>query len=291
MDSATLLQRYLLGQATEAEIQDINRMLAADPSLRRQFISEAAIESGLREVALERLSVSTPTTAPPPVRRWLRWRPLTAAAAGIAFGVFSASMLWAYAMPMAQRMKEQRIPYSTDKLENAAQQPVRGFPRRANQWTGDLSKETGMVRLSPNANRRLGYVWRIIDLSEHKLPLSSKSCQMEVTAAFTAPATAPASQYQIRLAAFRQAPEDLRAIWNNEPLLFDQVLQHIGRNIHIKAGDTAWHGVRATLDIPPDTRSLLICLGAGNSDPAEPKQGHFLDAVQTSFVVRDAANQ
>jgi hypothetical protein len=306
MEPNELIQRYLLGRATDSEIQELDRFLATDPVLRRQLISEASLDSGLREMALERFAVPAPSLTPAPSAsgrwpRWPRWRPLTAAAAGIALGVLSASMVWAYAVPLAQRMKEQRIPFITDSLEDAALTPVRGFPRRANQWAGDLSIAAGsgsdvrpakgksVARLAPNGNRRLGYVWRIIDLSEYNLPLASKSCRIEVLASYTASAPAPESQYQIRLAAFSQAPEELRAIWNNEPLLFDTVLQHIGRNVHTTAGDTAWHEVRAALDIPPGTRSLVICLGAGNSDPAQPRQGHFLDAVQARFVVRDAA--
>jgi hypothetical protein len=295
MEPSQLIQRYLLGRATESEIQELDRLLATDPVLRRQFVSEALVESGLREMALERLAVPAPATPAS-----ARWRSLTAAAAGIAFGILSASMVWAYAMPLAQRMKEQRFPCITDSLEDAARKPLGGFPRQANQWAGDLSmtgenggdvrpaEGSNMVRLSPNARRQFGYVWRIIDLSEQNLPLSGKSCRLEVLASYAATATAPASQYQIRLAAFRQAPEELRAIWNNEPLLFDQVLQHIGRNVHTMAGDTSWQEVRAALDIPPGTRSLVICLGAGNSDPAQSRQDRFLDAVQARLVVQDA---
>jgi hypothetical protein len=288
MDSATLIERYLLGVATASEIQELDRSLATDPELRRQYISAATIDAGLREVALERLAA--PALAPA-ASASARWRPLTAAAAGIAFGILGASMVWAYAVPLVQRMREQRLPCISDGLADAAGKLARGFPRRANQWAGDLTKTAQgapMLRLSANANRQLGYVWRIIDFSAHNLPISGKSCQLEVMASFAAPASAPASHYQIRLAAFRQEPEELRAIWNNEPMLFDQVLQHIGRNVHTAAGDAAWHDVRAALDIPPGTRSLLICLGAGNSDATQPRQGHFLDAVQARFVVRDA---
>jgi len=293
MDHTERIQQYLHGRASESEVQELDRLLATDPALRRQLISEAAIESGLREMALERVAVPAPPASG-------RWRPVTAAAAGIAFGIFSTSVVWAFAVPLTHRAKEHQVPLLTDRVEDAARSPVRGFPRQANQWAGDLSiaarsggdgqpaEEKCMVRPSPNATRRLGYVWRIIDLSEHNLPLSSKSCWLEVLASYTASAPAPESQYQIRLAAFREAPEELRAIWNNEPLLFDKVLQHIGRNVHTTAGDTAWHEVRAALDIPPGTRSLVICLGAGNSDPAQPRQGHFLDAVQARFVVQDA---
>lgn len=50
------IQRYLLGEATDAEIGVLETMLAEDRELRRKFVFEAGVDAGLREIALERVS-------------------------------------------------------------------------------------------------------------------------------------------------------------------------------------------------------------------------------------------
>jgi anti-sigma factor RsiW len=290
-----LIHHCLEGCLSESEAARLSALLEQSAEARERYWATASVH-GLLEDSLQQASLRVisgqETRAQNPVVRWFPWRPLTAAAAGIVFGILSASMVWAYAVPLAERLTHESFPAFTDRLEEAARSPVRGFPRQANVWTGELfaspDRGEGMIRLKPNAARRLGYVWRIIDLAEQDFPVSGKSCSLEVLASFAAPDLAPESRYQIRLAAFSEAPAEVRAIWNNEPLLFDSVLQHIGRNVHTAAGDTAWHEVRATLEIPPGTRSLVICLGAGHSDPARHTQGHYLDAVHARFVVQES---
>lgn len=56
MDSKDLIRRYLLGDATNDEIRELDRRLAADSDLRRQLVFEAGNDAGLREIALERMA-------------------------------------------------------------------------------------------------------------------------------------------------------------------------------------------------------------------------------------------
>lgn len=54
MDSQTLIQRYLLGDLTEDEVAELDRLLNAEAELRREFALAAAMDTGLREVSFER---------------------------------------------------------------------------------------------------------------------------------------------------------------------------------------------------------------------------------------------
>ena len=85
MNPSERIQRYLTGVATGTEIEELDRLLARDPALRRKLIAEAGTDAGLRALALERASLPLPTTK----RRsgWLQWRPLTAAAAVLVTGL------------------------------------------------------------------------------------------------------------------------------------------------------------------------------------------------------------
>jgi hypothetical protein len=85
MNPNELIQRYLHGEATDAEVAELDRLLASDPALRRRLIVETGIDAGLCEIARERAS-----QPPVPVRRrsvLLSWRPLAAAAVVVLGGL------------------------------------------------------------------------------------------------------------------------------------------------------------------------------------------------------------
>ena len=85
MNPNELIQRYLHGEATDAEVAELDCLLANDPALRRRLIVEAGIDAGLCEIARERAS-----QPPVAVRRrsvWRSWRPLAAAAAVVLAGL------------------------------------------------------------------------------------------------------------------------------------------------------------------------------------------------------------
>ena len=75
MDAHELILRYLSGEATAAEVAELDRLLAADPALRRKLIFEAGTDAGLREIALERVAqpVSADQKIISPVFRPVAW--------------------------------------------------------------------------------------------------------------------------------------------------------------------------------------------------------------------------
>ena len=83
MKPEELIHRYLAGAATQAEVAELDRLLATDRELRRELIFAASVDTGLREIALERVS-SPVRVASPKVSRVFRsivWTSLAAAAA------------------------------------------------------------------------------------------------------------------------------------------------------------------------------------------------------------------
>ena len=64
MNPDSLIQRYLLGEATEGEVGRLEALLAEDPALRRKLIFEANVDASLREIALERVSLPEVVTLP-----------------------------------------------------------------------------------------------------------------------------------------------------------------------------------------------------------------------------------
>lgn len=54
MNSKELIHRYLLGNVSDEEMQQLDRLLATDSELRQEFLLAAGMDAGLREVAIER---------------------------------------------------------------------------------------------------------------------------------------------------------------------------------------------------------------------------------------------
>ncbi len=144
------------------------------------------------------------------------------------------------------------------------------------------------MRLNPRLPRKLSYAWRIVDLADYPAIADTETRRMVVSASFNTPSPPRASRYQVRLAAFSQEPSAVRDIWNNEPVLFDTVLQHVGRNLLTQPDNPGWKTVQASLEIPPGTRCIVISLAAGESDPAYPPGNHYLDNVHARFVITQA---
>lgn len=153
-------------------------------------------------------------------------------------------------------------------------------------WSFDADGR--QFRLVSEAHRiRLAHLFDPV-LAEHPAPVDGETRRLEVSAAFNAPGPARPLRYQVRLAAFSQEPAEIRQIWNNEPVLFDTVLQHVGRNVHAEADDRSWQTVRAAMEIPPGARSVVISLGASEGDRASAPETYYLDDVQVRFVIAQA---
>jgi hypothetical protein len=295
-----LIHNCLEDCLSESEAASLSSLLEHSAAARERYWATASVH-GLLEHSLQQASlrVITGQEARPqtPVVRWLQWRPWAAAAAGLAFGIFGASMVWAYALPLAAPTAERTISTFTEGFENAELIPSRGFPRQANEWSGDLSApvtaESGvapiegnrMLRLTSPNSRHFSYAWRILDLAEHPAPREAERRKVEVSAAFNTKGEARPLHYQIRLAAFSQEPGEVRRIWNHESVLFDTVLQHVGRNVRVEADEPGWQVVQASMEIPPGTRSLLISLAASEADSASAPKEYYLDDVQARLVV------
>jgi anti-sigma factor RsiW len=295
-----LLSRAADEQATPEEWRELESLMAADPTARRRYVQMMDLHAELR---MRHATVAEPEAAPGQRKSrgafsWLSWRPLTAAAAGLAIGLLSASVVFGF----VGRQHSKSVPFLAEGFENTPAAPKRAFPLTANRWGGDLSAAVGaegtvipvegsrMVRVMPpeKMKRRLSYAWRIVDLAEHPEVTGGGALRMEVRASFCASDAARPSHYQIRLAAFSQAPEGVRALWNNEPMLFDTVLQHVGRNVHTAPG-TGWRTLQAVMQIPPGTRSIVIALGAGDEDAeSSPQSAHYLDDVRANFLITQA---
>jgi hypothetical protein len=297
LENLELIRRYIDGDASEADREALQEKLRRDPGTRRLFARYANIDATLGSGSIKLIEQVHPVK--PGRSTWFSWRPVTTAAAGIAFGIFCTSMVFAYAVPRMKLVRQQVVPLFTEGFEDVTLATGRGFPSSAGVWSGQLTAaippEMGvipkegrhMARLEPSAERKFCTAVRIVDLAEYPLPLGAESQTVEVTASFHRIPSDSAERNQIRLAAFSEAPEDVKPIWNSENM-FDHVLQHAARTVTTKRGEDGWQTLKATMEIPPGARSLVIYLGAAVPDDVAPKTVHFLDDVRAQFVIKEA---
>jgi hypothetical protein len=299
-----LIYAYLDGRATEEQATRLNATLRADEASRDLYLKLAdihsclAVEEGLWVGQLAGKNSSDLKVRPTP-RPWPSWRPIAAAAAGIGFGIFCTSVVFAYAVPRMRLDRQRVIPILNDGFEDVKAAFGRGFPNDAGGWSGDFATVVAMqeavvpkegqhmVRLAPLTGRKFCAAARIVDLAEFPILTSMESWTVEVTASFHGSDPAWADRNQIRLAAFSEPPRDVKAIWNGDNRL-DQALQHLGQTVPTKPGESGWQTLKVSMVIPAGARSLVIHLGAGAADDAGPKTPHYIDDVHVRFLIKES---
>ena len=289
-----LIDRYLMDMADEADVEQLDALLKADPELRHTFIAASRLDSHLREQATEQPVVEKEESS-----RARNFRPAwinPGAAAGLLIGLSSASVVWAYAVSRSGGITRTSQEIVTESFEDAEMKLRPHLPVKANQWFGrvvSVVPEGGVSpvegsrvgQLSPVPGHRSELARYVVDLHDYPELAHGHVQSLEVKASFSAPFTAQRPGFRVGLAAFGEAPEDVRQAWK-ERLDFDErVLQEVGRNYFPKKDEHGeWHEVSASLEIPEGSRSVVISLGVFRLLPDKPVSDFYLDAIEVRLV-------
>ena len=297
----SLIDACLDGRLSEDEAARLSRLVEESPEIRERYWQLASVH-GMVEQSLQNASLKAATgeemATPITSRAVFRWPRIASVAAGMVLGVFSASLVWAYAIPRPNQPQPEKREIAFESFEDPGLKLSGRFPAVPNQWQGRVLSVGGMEGMPAVAGTRVGkfnkgpepkytYIRYLIDLEEHPQALEGQTRSVEVKASFFSSNPEVSSVFQIRLAAFSQEPEKVRPIWNDQETLFNTVLQHVGRNYQTERGEKpGWHKLRATIEIPPGTRSVVVSLGAGNADPDNENSEHYVDAIQVNLIDR-----
>ena len=294
MNPNELIQRYLHGEATDAEVAELDRLLASDRALRRKLIVETGIDAGLCEIARER--ASQPSVVAPRRSVWLSWRPLTAAAAGIVLGMFCTSVVFGF---VGQRQVEKKTPLAVvqPSFEDAQMPLAKGFPPAPSLWTGDVAKvvpaENGvtpkdghhMLRMETTVYGKpvlFPRLYQIIALS----PSGSERREIEVSASFASADPGSSPHYTVRAYAVNEAPERLGPDWFARHWFVqqDEAIASAETGFENPPGSTNWQSIGLRMQVPGKARCLVVFFGVKNQPKSQAKKPHYLDAVKVSFV-------
>lgn len=294
-----LIDACLDGRLSDAEADRLSQWIEESSKARERYWELASVH-GLIEQSMQSASVKAatgeqmprPLQAEGPVRR----PRLNAVAAGMVLGILTASLGWAYAIPLVNQPQRESREIVFESFEDPQMEAPQRFPTSANRWFGGMRCLTGKdempavegTRVGKFANlpeRRFSAARYIVDLDEYGKPSGNHSRSIEVSGSFFSPGLDRSSVFRIEVAAFSQAPDAVQPVWIDRQHFDDVVLQRVRRNYSPEPGDQPiWHEVKVSMDIPPGARSVVVSLSAGKRAPGGAGSDRYLDAVRVRLV-------
>lgn len=303
-----LVQDYISGTITDVEALSLEQQLRTDPLLRDWYLDALNLDSALEataESAQTALSLPVPFAqqallpATAASSRWFAWRPFTAAAAGLVFGMLCTSVVFGF---VNQRVLANKITLSVFDagLEDENQVLGDGLPGNAGQWGMDAARLVTaegsvrplqgerMMRLEPiprnkSVKNHTSRVYQVLDLRLMSALVNGGDSEAEVSASFCAQNGHVRSRYLIRAIALDEAPEmATKNFWSK--VESDGVVSESQR-FDTLPDDAGWHTFSMKLRLPPESKTLVLIIGAvpPESD-ALPDSVHYLDEVQVTLI-------
>jgi hypothetical protein len=285
-----LIDLHLLGTISKADAVELEAVLASSPDAREDFRQRCNVDAALRQEAAGQ-SMPTRVNASK-TAHWLTWRPLTAAAAGIVFGMFCTSVVFGF---VVQRGFEKKTPLAVfqPSFEDAQMPLAKGFPDGSAHWGGDEARavmaESGieakegkiMLRLeaSPRGSPRV--VYQVLDLTSLPLGSGGEMREIEITASFAAADADASVRYLLRAFAVLEAREHLDATWFDHR---DDAVASATRGLDVMPGVHGWQTMGLKIQVPRAARSLVLFFGVRTPDKTLPQAAHYLDDVQVSLI-------
>lgn len=219
-----LIQRHMAGLTTEEEAAELQDLLKKDDNAARLYLRYTNIVLALEAKAASSEATRELLTAPASTRatRWLSWRPLTAAAAGLIIGLFSASLVLAVTSPKATA--ERLFSLVNGSFDEARLE--HGFPHQTGIWSGDEAAiadgKLRFIAAEGDAGDTNGLViacdvFQLVDLRSLKLtPRSGGETVLELGASFldSRPTnTNPSVTFFCQLYLFQGDPTQMHQTW------------------------------------------------------------------------------
>ena len=294
---------------------ELNMLLRDNPEVRpimaRLMVDEQALISRLRDdVIVELLEPTRAQQTTPPIRsRWFAWRPLTAVAAGIIFGLFGASMVFGG----GGRWTEKVTSLFWESFESGPAPSVTGVPQQLNQWSGDFSELVGeqqgvkpahgtkMIRMlradfegkSVTKLSTYGDLMKIVDVRPFTRETNGGEIVLSVSALFNAANFPEAERYDGVVTLYA-----VDEIGSTEKNLLKDSLAHScnGLGLSLDRNTTTWESATTRLQLPAGTHFVVVKVSVRrmpkNKEPLSTLpnpiafNGHFVDDVRASIHVR-----
>ncbi len=304
-----LARRHLDGTATADETRALEELLRTDAPFRRQFLRYTNVDAALGSGRLSAAPVVQPAQVVhhPAWFGWFQWRPLTVAAAGLVFGAFTASVVWAYVTPLAAKATT----LLAEDFETTSA-PVRtGVALEPGVWRGDFAEIVGeehgvkpasgvrMLRfLRANydgkaraAGGHLADVYRLIDVRPQRSELADGGAVVQVSAGFNAVPFPPDEKFGCALSIYaldaETAPSGPKRI--GTALMSDSLAMARSSRTRLDRAPATWQRLTTELRVPANTDYLVVRLHITQGfdlDGRATFTGAYADDVRVELVRR-----
>jgi len=311
-----LIRRHLDGDATPEELTRLDEELRQDPEFRVVYVRYINTDVGLYEAVQPRASaVASPSIVampePKTYPRSFRWRPLTAAAAGLVIGLFTASVAWAISNPRVTSTVLHLSSLANAGFEGHSGMVPSGLPDHPGVWSGDACE---IVELAPTqareGRRALRFlraegapqdavqqsnscdVYQLVDLRSLRNTLeANEESDLQLSVSFLD--TRTEADTPVRFTAYiflmQGYPDSLHQLW---PVAKEELIG-VGQKAFVSKGggdSPQWKTLTARCAFSTRADFALIQIGAGRDVKANtppPELGaQFVDDVQLSLKTR-----
>lgn len=318
-----LVDLYLDGVLPESEHALLFQRLEADPEALVYLASRTQLNVELRRYfkrrKLQQTAVAGAATSMvrQPRLPWLSWRPLTAAAAGIVFGMLCTSVVFGF----GARSVEKAVSLLQESFESGPAPQVTGVPSGPGLWSGDYSEivmefedakpEDGskMARLLrsdyegrtvPRPSRQ-GDLMRVLDVRPFLTDANGADVVMTLSAQFNAAPFPDSERYDGMVTIYALgADAELRGA-TEDSVKEDALAFSVGECRNVDRDTGTWQTASTRLLLPPGTESVMVkvsfrrtLVGTGTLSSLPDSQtftGHFVDDVRASIRIREAAHE
>ncbi|MEI6712995.1 MAG: hypothetical protein WCO60_04540 [Verrucomicrobiota bacterium] len=312
-----LIRRHLDGNATPEELTQLEEQLRQDPEFRVVYVRYMNTDVGLYESVQPRASaveshkivaIPEPNTQP----KWFRWRPLTAAAAGLVIGLFTASVAWAISNPRVTSTILHLSALADASFEGHSGMVPSGLPVHPGVWSGDASEIVEAPTQAREGRRALRFlkaegapqdatqqsnscdVYQLVDLRSLRNTLeANEESDLQLTVSFLDARTEAGNP--VRFTAFlflmQGDPAALQQAW---PVAKETMVGG-GQKAFVSNGGgdrPQWKTLTVRCAFSAQADFALIQIGAGRDVKANtphPELGaQFVDDVQLTLKTRPA---
>lgn len=295
-----VIQQYIAGTLPDDEALTLQNALKSDAELRVIYLDYINLDVALGTHAESRAAVIEVLSSPMAGEtsrsiRWLTWRPLTAAAAaGILFGMFCTSVVYAL---VASRQPVTVQTLLAEGFEDAEMILGRGVPSSVGVWSGDLlatveakddvmpAERRRMLVMQPQEGRTQSSACRFLDLTSLPPASAGQSRQIEVTARYYGGKPGVISRLRMRLTVFAEEAAEARRLFVNGGVP-EFALVHVEKSSRMKVEE--WNTVRLVVDVPAEAKVLLVSMLTGLERSSLLMPDRYLDDVQVRLITQEA---
>lgn len=319
-----LIQRYISGTITDTEAEALENQLKNDVTLRDWYLDAVNLDSALELTAeAAELALSLPvqpshrilTPEKPKPSRWLAWRPMTAAAAGIALGMLCTSVVFGFGVRSTGKV----LSILQESFELGPTPLTTGVPPVPEQWGGDyseiVSEQQGVKPMDGGKMARMlrsdfegrtvprpshqGDLMRALDVRPFQMQAKGGEVVMTLSALFNAAPFPTTERYDGMVTIYALGSDADLAAATEDRVKEEALGFSVGRLNSLDLDPTTWQTASTRLLLPTGTAFVMFKLSVcrmpikDETFSSLPERvifaGHFIDDVRASIRIREAA--